>query len=116
MNGKWEAEQQAIRDRINKDAGNLHLLCRQILGIDWYDCESQARQVIRWIDEQGPSLAQLVEKHLPHLQTDHDLRSNKDWTVEGYYGDGTQLYKCRACNRTTRSHGMPLRHQCAPPA
>lgn len=34
------------RDRINKAAGRCHEFAREILNLDWYDTESQARRVI----------------------------------------------------------------------
>ncbi|WP_312388111.1 hypothetical protein [Stutzerimonas nitrititolerans] len=40
-----------IRNRINAQAGRRHELSRAILGIDWYDTESQARSVIEHIAE-----------------------------------------------------------------
>ena len=34
------------RESINKAAGEAHELTRSLLGLDWYDTESQARSVI----------------------------------------------------------------------
>lgn len=40
--------------------------------------------------------------------------SNDYWTNEGYYGDETELYKCRACGATQRHRGTPAQpHGCA---
>lgn len=37
------------------------------------------------------------------------------FTVEGYYGDGTELYKCRACKAEIRTAVEGLEHHtCAP--
>lgn len=41
--------------------------------------------------------------------------SNEHWTNEGYYGDDTELYKCRACGATQRHRGTPAQpHGCEP--
>ena len=43
--------------------------------------------------------------------------SNEFWTNEGFYGDGTCLFKCRACGSTVRRPHTPLtRHLCPAPA
>jgi len=39
------------RNRINAGAGRLHELSRQILNVDWFDTESQARRVIEHFAE-----------------------------------------------------------------
>jgi len=37
------------REQINSNAGDLHTMSREILGIDWYDTEPAARRVIEWV-------------------------------------------------------------------
>jgi len=44
------------RERINKMAGRKHELTRQILGIDWFDLNSQARRAIEYIADQEENL------------------------------------------------------------
>ena len=39
----------AERARINASAPREHALAREILRLDWYDVESQARRVIEWL-------------------------------------------------------------------
>lgn len=54
-----------------------------------------------------------------HIAQKEDLRlpasieSNQWWTNEGYYGDMTQLYKCRQCSSTVRTSHTPPAHGCA---
>lgn len=43
------AEKPDIRETVNNNSPEHHKLCREILGIDWFDCESQARRVIDWM-------------------------------------------------------------------
>lgn len=45
--------EKSIRQRINESSSEEHRLSRHILGLDWYDTESQARRVIEWIVEQN---------------------------------------------------------------
>lgn len=40
-----------LRKRINEGSPREHALSRKILGLDWYDTESQARRVIEYIAE-----------------------------------------------------------------
>lgn len=38
-----------LRKRINEGSPEQHALSRKILGLDWYDTESQARRVIEHV-------------------------------------------------------------------
>lgn len=58
----------------------------------------------------------LSEAPPPYAYTGHqteDQAPNESWTNEGYYGDGTALFKCRSCGHTTRQPARPpLPHAC----
>lgn len=56
---------QELRDRINKQAGRCHELSREILNLDWYDAESQARRVIKWIVEEEKFQADIKYHTIP---------------------------------------------------
>lgn len=56
------------RQRINESAGRCHELSRQILGIDWYDTESQARRVIEAMATSEKPLAIAAEKFADQLR------------------------------------------------
>lgn len=47
-NSNTIAPNEEARERINRAAGEHHFWSKKILGIDWYDTESQARAVIRF--------------------------------------------------------------------
>lgn len=42
------------------------------------------------------------------------IEGNEYWSNEGYYGDGTQLYKCRRCKSTVRLSSTPHPCGCTP--
>lgn len=42
------------------------------------------------------------------------IESNEWWTNEGYYGDSTQLYKCRQCKSVVPTSVTPPPHGCTP--
>lgn len=51
--------------------------------------------------------------------TDFEMKKFTDvegrvWQNEGYYGDGTSLWKCMACRETFRTSVAPVPHNCQP--
>lgn len=44
-----------------------------------------------------------------------EVLSNEHWSCEGYYGDGTNLYKCRRCRAELRQPLIPPPHSCENP-
>lgn len=50
--------------------------------------------------------------HLVPIAPTPLIDSNEHWSNEGYYGDGTQLYKCRQCKSTKRTSVTPPPHGC----
>lgn len=46
MNNRQNTTDSALRAQVNEAAGTKNDLALLILGVDWYDTESQARRVI----------------------------------------------------------------------
>lgn len=47
-----------------------------------------------------------LEKEIPSLLRHPAAHQNDEWQCEGYYGDMSQLYRCRHCRTLVRCHGL----------
>lgn len=65
------------RDSINEGAGDLHVLSREVLGIDWYDTESQARRSIEALYEAQKRLERAL-KLLKQAGDNLDIRTSQE--------------------------------------
>lgn len=53
------------REEINEQAGHCHELSKEILGLDWYDTEHQARTVIEAMAKREVEEADKARKERP---------------------------------------------------
>lgn len=98
----------ATRQRINEKAGRLHELSREILGLDWFDVESQARRLIEELAEREELLKAIVTLALaePTPVNRAKLREMADKVRGASYRinhDGfVETCERRACREATR--------------
>lgn len=94
-----------IRNRINAQAGRHHELSRAILGIDWYDTESQVRSVIEHfaeleftkstVAEMGPSAYEReLQSDVEHVaEVMHSAPGHINWNSwPTHWPEGIKLY------------------------
>lgn len=77
-----------IRERVNTMAGRKHELTRQILGIDWFDLNSQARRAIEYIADREENLQTRFVGEVKHKAPGHI--NWDDWPTN--WPEGTKLY------------------------
>lgn len=78
------------------------------------DLQKAAHFLQKYIELNTPAL---VETPLPTIQLDDatptqipsltEHYSDEHFQCEGYYGDGTELYRCRHCRTMLRARGLP---------
>jgi hypothetical protein len=55
----------------------------------------------------------IADNLVPHKVTSSES-TVEGYTIEGYYGDGTLLYKCKTCKKEIRANSETLVHTCTP--
>lgn len=103
-----------IREEINANSPAHHALSREILGLDWYDVEGQARRVIdRMVesaaqnkDEVTPALLSVMDERHRQIHEEGHTTENDD-----RYAGSYQLSRAAACYAIPPGHrwrSLPL--------
>lgn len=70
------------------------------------DLQKAAHFLQKYIEEAAHydgGLNPVQEQPIPANPAHAAVFSDDDWQCEGYYGDGTQLYRCRGCSENVKA-------------
>lgn len=90
---RWKSKHATHEKRLEDLKKARHFLDKYIEEADQWD---------HWTEEEkSPKITNLVFPE--SAKSGILLVDNPDWTCEGYYGDMTQLYKCRKCGTSVKA-------------